>query len=79
MRCNDGAHDIGTYMWTVITQRYQLKTATEVGDNRRQLHTKQRSDEQIQDRWTGITTAAAYMDAARRHITDLDLGNRDKA
>jgi hypothetical protein len=37
MRCDDGAHDISTQMWTVITQRYQLKTATEVGDHRKQL------------------------------------------
>jgi len=47
MRCNDGAHDISAQMWTVITQRYQLKTSTEVGDHRKQLQTKQRSDEKI--------------------------------
>ena len=34
MRCDDGAPDIGTQMWTVITQRYQLRTSTEVGDHR---------------------------------------------
>ena len=73
MRCDDGARDIGTRMWTVITQRYLLRTATEVGYHRRQLQTKQRSEENIQDYWSGLTAFAAYMDAAGRHIIDLDL------
>ena len=30
MRCDDGAHDLGTQMWTVITQRYHFRTTTEV-------------------------------------------------
>ena len=37
MQCNESADDIGTQMWGVIMNRYQLRTSTEVGDHRRLL------------------------------------------
>jgi len=37
MRCNATAPNIGTQMWAVITNRYKLQTASEVGGHGRQL------------------------------------------
>jgi hypothetical protein len=59
----------------VITNRYKLRTSSEVGDHRRQLQTKQRSDERIQVWWIGITIAVAYMQAAGRNISNLGICN----
>jgi hypothetical protein len=60
-------------MWTVITQRYKLRTSSEVGDHKRKLQTKQRSDQKIQERWIGITTGVSYMQADGKNIADLYL------
>jgi len=42
LQCDDNAVDLGTQMWNVIMQRYQLRTATEVGNHFRQLRLQTR-------------------------------------
>jgi hypothetical protein len=60
-------------MWNVIMQRYQICTATEVGDHFRHLHRKQGNNKKIQDWWVSLTSARAYLLFARRHVDDVVL------
>lgn len=73
MQCNESADNIGTQMWALIMNRYQLRTSTEVGDHRRLLQRKQEPCEKIQDFWVTLNTAQAYMFSAGRHVDDVDL------
>ncbi len=69
MQCNESADNIGTQMWAVIMNRYQLRTSTEVGDHRRLLQRKQ----EIQDFLITLNTAQAYMLSVGRHVDEIDL------
>ena len=73
MQCNESAVDIGTQMWAVIMNRYQLRTSTEVGDHRRLLQRRQQPGEKIQDFWITLNNAWAYMISAGRHLDDIDM------
>ena len=73
MQCNESEYNIGTHMWTVIMNRYQLRTSTKVGDHVRLLQKKQEPCEKIQDFWVTSNTAHAYMlSAGRLHVYDID-------
>ncbi len=41
VHCNESADNIGTQMWAIIMNRYQLRASTEVGGPRRVLQRKQ--------------------------------------
>jgi len=57
LQCDDNATDIGSQMWNVIMQRYQLRTATEVDEHFQRLRRKQGNNEKIQDWWVCLTSA----------------------
>ena len=75
MQRNESANNIGTHMWAVIMNRYQLRTSTEVGNHKRLLQRKREPCEKIQDFWVTLNIAHAYMLSAGRHVDDIDLCN----
>jgi hypothetical protein len=75
MQCNESADDIGTHMWGVIMNRYQLRTSSEVGDHGRLLQRRKLPGEKIQDFWITLNNAWAYMIFAGRHLDDIDMSD----
>ena len=73
MHCNESVDNIGTQIWAVVMNRYQLRTSTEVSDHRRLLQRKQEPCEKIRDFWITLNTAQAYMLSAGGHVDDIDL------